>query len=118
MKLRIDKIGGAVTKDDGTINIAAVSKGKVHTIEIATSAWEQFVFALLASSSDPSSATSKTIHPVGLGRFQTEENIGLSFYMAPNIALHLVLARPLANNLREVLDTFDDSSTWDVSKPH
>jgi hypothetical protein len=50
---------------------------------------------------------------MAVSRFKVEDDVGVSFLLSPQIGIHLVLDRALAEVLREKLATFDDGSTWE-----
>ncbi len=118
MKLTVTEIGGATWRDDGLLSLGVKAGRKVHTIEFKPETTKELLMALIASPRDPLGRLSRRIQPNGVSRFQIEEYIGLSFLLAPQTGIHMVLHRQLANALQNLLETFDDSSTWNVSKLH
>jgi hypothetical protein len=118
MKTVITRIGGVTTLADGTLSISYSSSKESHTLEIKPEVLRQLYLPLLASKSDDlSGPLSRKIHPGGLRRFQFGNEVGLSFLIAQDVALHLVLNRPLAQALQKALETFDDKSTWNIAAP-
>ncbi len=118
-KLSVNEIGGEVTSDDGKLRIGCKVRERDYTITFSQKAQEQLLLSLLASSrGDPYGPTARRIIPRGLSRFQLGEDVGLSFLVSPSIGIHLVLKRPLAKALQELLETFDDPSTWDQPTKH
>jgi len=117
-KIRVDHIGGAATRDDGMLSIGVKIRGKVQTIEFAPNTVEPLTMALLASSRDPLGPLAKRFLPAGLSRFQVDDDVGISFLLGRDIAIHILLNREAAKALRHLLDTFDDPDSWDVSKVH
>jgi hypothetical protein len=113
MKIVISELGGAVSLPDGSISIGVKCGEEVHTIEVTPKARGQLLLPLLASAGrDPFEPNSFRLKPVGLGRFQIREERGLSFLLAPDVALHVQLLKPLADHLLQQLQTWDDPSTW------
>jgi hypothetical protein len=113
MKIRASEIASATTSDEGILSVGIRNqRGEVHTIEFGPQAQQNLALALLASGSDPRQPASRRLRPVGLGRFQIDQDVGLSLFLAPRIAIHVVLTRSLAKALQEKLETFDDPSTW------
>ncbi len=117
-RIQVERIGGAVTRDDGLLSLGVSVKGKTTTIEFATETLEPLTTAVLASSRDPLGPVSTRFRPAGLSRFQVSDETGISFLLGQDIAIHILLDREGASALRGLLDTFDDPDTWDVSKPH
>lgn len=117
-KIRVEQIGGAVTRDDGLLSLGVSVKGKTITIEFAPETVEPLTTALLASSRDPLGPSSTRFRVAGLSRFAINDEIGISFLLARDTAIHILLDREGASALRGLLDTFDNPKTWDVSKPH
>lgn len=117
MKISVNEIGGAVTRDDGVLSLGVKDQsGNTHTIEFSAQSQETLTLALLASSPDPLGPVARRFRPGGLGRFQVDNEIGLSFFLTREIAIHLTLTRTLANYLeKRILATFDDPSTWDAT---
>ena len=118
MKLTVTKIGGAAWRDDGLLSLGVNAGKTVHTLEFKPETIEALLVALISSTRDPLGPLSRRIQPRGVSRFQIDEYIGLSFLLGPQTGIHLVLHRQLAKALQNLLETFDDSSTWDVGKPH
>jgi hypothetical protein len=115
MKIRASEISAASTSDDGMLSVGIRNqRGEAHTIEFSPQAQQSLLLGLLAGGSDPRAPTSRRIQPVGLARFRLDQDVGISLYLAPRIAIHAVLTRPLANALQEKLETFDDPSTWTI----
>ena len=113
MKIRASEIDSAATSDEGVLSVGIKNqRGEVHTIEFGPQAQQSLLLALLVGGSDPRAPTSRRIQPVGVARFQQDQDVGISLYLAPQIAVHAVLTRPLAKALQEKLETFDDRSTW------
>ena len=117
-KIKIENIGGAATRDDGMLSIGVKIKGKLQTIEFSPNAVESLTMAVLASSRDPLGPVSKRFRPAGLSRFQVDDEIGISFLLGRDIAIHILLDREGATALRHLLDTFDDPDSWVVGKLH
>ena len=118
MKTIITRISGVTTLADGTLSIGYLSSKENHTLEIKPEALRQLYLPLLASKSDDlNGPLSRKVHPGGLRRFQFGNDVGISFLIAQDVSLHLVLNRPLAAALQKSLETFDDKSTWNVRDP-
>ena len=117
-RIRVERIGGAVTRDDGLLSLGVSVKGKTTTIEFAPETLEFLTTAVLASSRDPLGPSSTRFRPAGLSRFEIDDEIGISFLLGQDIAIHVLLDREGASALRGLLDTFDNPKTWDGSKPH
>ncbi len=117
-RIKVEHIGGAVTRDDGLLSLGVSVKGKTTTIEFAPETVEPLTIALLASSRDPLGSASTRFRAAGLSRFEINNEIGISFLLARDTAIHILLDREGASALRGLLDTFDNPDTWDVSKPH
>ena len=118
MKIVINKIGGVTTLPDGTLSIGYASSKEMHTLEIKPEALQQLFLPLLASKRDDlTSSLSRKIHAGGIGRFRMGDDIGISFLVTPEIAVHMVLQRPLAEVLQKLIQTFDDPSTWQIVGP-
>ena len=118
MKFQVNELTEVVSKDDGTVSLGVKARGKAHTIEFTAGSQQNLLTALLASSRDPLAPTSKRIHPAGLARFQIDDDVGISFLLGQDIAIHVVMPRQLSSALQKFLETFDDPSTWVTSKPH
>jgi hypothetical protein len=119
MKLKVNSIGGAATSDDGQLSLGFKSGERTYTLQLSPQAQEQLTLALLASTAaDPAGVAGRRIRPKGLGRFQLDNDVGISLLMNPMVAVHVVLARPLAEALLNLLSTFDDPSTWDLKGPN
>lgn len=115
MKIRASEIGSASTNDDGMLSIGIRNRrGEVHTIEFSPRAQQSLLLALLAGGTDPRNPASRRIQPVGIGRFQQDQDVGISLFLSRQVAIHMILARPLASMLQEKLETFDDASTWNT----
>lgn len=116
MKTVITRISNVTSHQDGSLSIGYSSSKENHTLEIKPEALNQLFQPLLASRSDDlNGPLSRKIHPAGLRRFQFGNEVGISFLIAKDIALHLVLDRPLAAALQKALETFDDKSTWNLT---
>src|SRR5262245_12736787 len=103
----------AVVEDDGALSLyLKAPNGETTSVRIGLQAQGLILHALLGSSFDPLARTSRRFLPMGLSRFKIEDDVGLSFLIGQQIALHLVLDRSLAEILTELLATFDDASTW------
>jgi hypothetical protein len=118
MKIRIDELGGAASLPNGTLSLGFKSLKDDHTLELSPKAQEQLFLSLIASAArDPLGNAARRIRPQGLSRFQLGADVGLSFLLTHDLAVQVLLARPLAQALRRLLDTFDDPSTWDTAAP-
>ncbi len=118
MKTVINRIGEVTTHPDGTLSIGYASAKENHTLEIKPEALRQLYLPLLASKSDNlNGPLSRKVHPAGLRRFQFGNEVGISFLIAQDVSIHLVLNRPLAAALQKSLETFDDKSTWNMTAP-
>ena len=107
------KIDEVVVDDDGALSLYLKSpNGESTSVRIGLHEQGLILHALLGSSFDPFAGTSRRFQPMGLSRFKVEDDVGLSFLIGQQIALHLVLDRSLAEALTEMLATFDDASTW------
>lgn len=120
MKLRVKEITGFALRDDKHIDLGVIdASGNIHTIEFSPASQDALTHSLLASGRDPLGPASRRIRPRGISRFQIDEDVGLSFLLTLEAGFHVILARPLADELLKLLETFDDPSTWDTgSKPH
>lgn len=118
MKTVISSIGSVTTHPDGTLSIGYSSLRENHTLEIKPEALNQLFQPLLASKSDDlNGPMSRKIHAGGIRRFQFGNQVGISFLIAQDIALHMVMDRSLAAALQKALETFDDKSTWNLAPP-
>ena len=118
MEISVNEISTSATSDDGEITINCKVKDETYAIMFSGKAQEQLLLSLLASSpGDPAGPTARRIIPRGLSRFQLGEDVGISFLVTPGIGIHMVLKRPLAKALQDLLKTFDDPSTWDLTGP-
>ncbi len=111
------EIDDAVVEDDGALSLyLKAPNGETTSVRIGLRAQGLILHALLGSSFDPLAGTSRRFQPMGLSRFKIQDDVGLSFLIGQQIALHLVLDRSLADILTEMLTTFDDTSTWRVPR--
>lgn len=118
MKLKINTLGGAAALPTGTLSIGFKNDRGEHTLELSRAAQEQLLLALLTSApSDPTGPALRHFAPNGVGRFQLGQDVGLSFLVARQAGIHLVLKRPLASTVQKLIETFDDHSTWNLKGP-
>ncbi len=118
MKTVIASVGSVTTHQDGTLSIGYSSSKETHTLEIKPQALGQLFQPLLASkSNDLNGPMSRKIHAGGIARFQFGTEVGISFLIAQDIAIHMVMDRSLAAALQKALETFDDKSTWNRAVP-
>lgn len=116
-KLKIQTIpAGQTNTNTGTTSIAVVDDaGQTHTLEFTHPAQEQLLLALLAC--PPGNPPLLRYRPQGISRFQVGADVGISLLLNPQTGIHALLARPLANELQKLLETFDDKSTWNLGRP-
>src|SRR5262245_32082720 len=107
------ELSEAVIGENGVLSLYLKAEdGRVSTIRLSERAQALVLQTLLASSLDPLRPSSRRFHPAGLSRFRIADEVGLSFLFSPQMGIHFVLDRSLAEALRELLTTFDDASTW------
>lgn len=119
-KIRIAEIAGTATstKDD-TVSVGMVDpEGNVHTAILEPKARGQLLMALLANiPRDPNGFPLWFLQVGGLSRFQLGEAMGVHLMLQPGIGVPVVLHRKLAAHLVELIQTFDDPSTWTGPPP-
>lgn len=107
------ELSEAVVDENGVLNLHfKTADGGTSKIRLSERAQAFVLQALLGSSLDPFRPSSRHFQPAGLSRFRVDDDVGLSFLMSPQMGIHFVLDRSLAGTLRELLSTFDDTSTW------
>lgn len=115
MKMKITTVGGAATREDGTLSIGVEdSRGKVHTIEFSSSAQKNLLAALITSAPLDQAAQipARRFRIAGLRRYRFPQgDLGVSFYLGPNAAIHLEFAQPLVAELQHLLATASDLSS-------
>jgi hypothetical protein len=117
MKITANGIGGLFTRSsDGRLSVDfADAHGRSITLELSEIAQRELIMGLLSSTqADPAGRFGYRIRPLGVSRFRYDNDVGLSFVVQKDLAVHMVLSRPLAEGLRTRLETFDDESTWDL----
>ena len=125
-KINVESIKNAKssTKTNDLAITCSQDSGRGVTLNLSPLAQEQFLTALLARSPHRQpdgrlQIDKKYLTPVGLRRFEMNDgSVGLEFFLSHETAIHIVLATPLAEALKKLLDTFDDPKTWDTNKPH
>jgi hypothetical protein len=111
------ELSEAVVGENGVLSLYLKAEdGSVSTIRLSERAQALVLQALLASSLDPLTPSSRRFHPAGLSRFRIADEVGLSFLFSKQMGIHVVLDRSLADSLRELLATFDDPSTWRAAR--
>ncbi len=115
MIFEIQSMPASTRLPDGTLSVAVKCGDEVHSLLIPPEAQQQFWPHLLASrADDPFGAAAVRLKPKGLGRFQVNTDLGLSLMLQPGAAVHVVLAKPLADFLLELLQNWDDPKTWSI----
>ena len=125
-KINLESIKNAKssTKSDNLAIECRQDGGRSVRLNLSPLAQEQFVTALLArpphrQPDGRREIDKKYLTPVGIRRFEMSDgSVGLEFFLSQETAIHIVLATPLAEALKKLLDTFDDPESWDTKKPH
>lgn len=113
MENPVAELSEAVVGDDGVLSLYfKAADGSASTIRLSERAQAYVLQTLLGSSLDPLRPTSRHFQPAGLSRFRIADDVGLSFLLSPQMGIHFVLDRSLAETLHELLATFDDRTTW------
>lgn len=113
MAKTVTDVAEAVVEGDGVLALYLKTPGgETSSMRIDVRAQGLILQALLGSTLDPLRATSRHFPVAGLSRFRVDDDIGLSFLLSPQIGVHFVLDRSLAPVLKELIETFDDPTTW------
>ena len=125
-KIKVASIKSAKSSTQSNNLAIACSQdsGRKVSLDLSPLAQEQLLTALLArpphrQTDGRPQIDKKYLTPVGLRRFEMDDgSVGLEFFLSRETAIHIVLATPLAEALKKLLDTFDDPGSWDIKKPH
>jgi hypothetical protein len=108
------EINEAVASEDGTLTLyLKAPDGAKTTLRLDARAQGIILQSLLGSTVDPLGPIARLFQPLAVSRFKAEDDVGVSFLLSPQIGIHLVLDRALAELLRQKLATFDDASSWE-----
>ena len=111
------EINEAVASEDGALTLYLKgADGTKTTLRLDARAQGMILTSLLGSTVDPLGPMARLFQPMAVSRFRAEDDVGVSFLLSPQIGIHLVLDRALAELLRQKLATFDDASTWESRK--
>lgn len=106
----------AVVGDNGVLTLYVKGDdGQQIDLKLGPRAQGMLLQVLLGSTLDPLSVRARRFEPGGLSRFRIGDDVGLSFLLSREIALHFVLDRSVAAILKDLLVTFDDPSTWHIA---
>jgi len=108
------EINEAVASEDGGLTLYLKGPdGARTTLRLDVRAQGIILQTLLGSTVDPLGPLARVFQPMAVSRFKAEDDVGVSFLLSPQIGIHLVLDRALAEVLREKLSTFDEAATWE-----